>query len=46
MFTYCFIDKYGLSTPAEMGFDKDMKYLKSKVDGINFIELKILSRIF
>ena len=46
MFTYCFVDKYGIQTPTEFAYDRDMEYLKNKVDNIKYFELIILSRIF
>ena len=46
MFTYCFIDRYGIETPAEFAYNRDLEYLESLVDGKKYMALKILSRIF
>ena len=46
MFTYCFVDNYGIETPVEIGFEKDLKYLESLVTNGEYKELKILSKIF
>lgn len=46
MFTYYFIDKYGLETPTEMAYDSDMEYLKSLVENGEYKELIISKRFF
>ena len=46
MFIYHFIDKYGISTPADFAYNKDMDYLKSLVESGEYQELVIDSRIF
>ena len=43
MFTYCFIDNYGLKTPADIALKKDMEYLLSKVESGEFKELQIIN---
>ena len=46
MFTYCFIDKYGIETPTDFAYNRDMEYLQSLVDCEKYIALKVISRIF
>ena len=46
MFTYHFIDNYGITTPTDFAFDKDMEYLKSRVTSGEYKKLVIVKRFF
>ena len=46
MFTYYYIDNYGIRTTAEFAYDRDVEYLKSRVENGEFRELVILKRVF
>jgi len=46
MFTYCFIDKYGIETLTDFAYDRDYDYLQSRVNNGEYKALIILSRIF
>ena len=46
MFTYHFIDKYGIDTPTDFAYNRDMDYLKSLVTSGKYQALVIESRIF
>ena len=46
MFTYHFIDKYGIDTPTDFAYNRNLDYLKSLVELGEYQELVIDSRIF
>lgn len=46
MFSYCYIDKYGIKTPADIAFEKDLAYLESKIANGTFKKLVILKKFF
>ena len=46
MFTYYFIDNYGINAGAEVAFDKDLPYLQSLVKKGKYRELVIIRRFF
>ena len=45
MFTYYYIDKYDIQTPMSFAYDRDMEYLKSRVQNGEFKELVIVDWI-
>lgn len=46
MFTYCFIDKYGIETPTDFAYNRDLSYLESRVTSGEFKKLIIIKRYF
>lgn len=46
MFTYCYLDKYGIETPLEFAFNRDLPYLEGRVANGEFQKLIIVKRIF
>ena len=46
MFTYYFIDKYGVPTTTDFAYDKDMDYLNSRVASGEYQAIIIVKRFF
>ena len=46
MFTYYFIDKYGIPTTTDFAYDKDMDYLNSRVASGECQAIIIVKRFF
>ena len=46
MFTYYFIDKYGVPTTTDFAYNRDIDYLKSRVTSGEYRAFIIVKRFF